>query len=440
MRALELHATFKQVKRSAGRSSVAAAAYRSGSRLIDHRTGEINDYTRKGGVEDSAIFAPANAPEWARDRSQLWNAAEQKENRKNSMTAREFEISFPAEFTQQQRVEAGSTIADALVKRFGVAADICWHEPNTEGDQRNHHAHILFTGRSFDPSTKDGWSKNKYRDFNNDQLEVDGEKTTTGRHTVKEFRKMVAVTYNQIAKRDGLEVKTEHESFKDRGIDQVPQIKLGHAATAMERKGHQTDRGDINRRISALNQLKTEIRKAQQELNTFVANSKRALKVAGEKINPRATPEQIKKTWEQYLNAAIKEVDERKLQRKTDLITAKDTLKAFEKKKPQEQSFSSKVPIVGYVMLPPQEKKYNQALKQWEDEKTKLRQNEQKAKHQLDYGYESPKPIAKSKFEKDHPALAKEWEKLKALEDQDAKNKRTNASRSKKAKPQSFSR
>ncbi|MCP4140320.1 MAG: MobA/MobL family protein, partial [Chloroflexi bacterium] len=38
------------ISRGKGQSSVASAAYRSASRMVDERTGEIHDYTRKSGV------------------------------------------------------------------------------------------------------------------------------------------------------------------------------------------------------------------------------------------------------------------------------------------------------------------------------------------------------------------------------------------------------
>ncbi len=93
------HLSVKTISRSAGRSATAAAAYRVGVEITDERTGEIHDYRRKGGVESAAVILPDNAPEWARDRAQLWNAAEQAEKRKNSTVAREFVIARPAELS-----------------------------------------------------------------------------------------------------------------------------------------------------------------------------------------------------------------------------------------------------------------------------------------------------------------------------------------------------
>ncbi len=115
MRTNELHASAKQIGRSSGRSS--AAAYRSGERLVDERTGLTHDYTKKGGVEYAQVYTPYNALEELRDREKLWNAVEKKENRKNSTTAHELEIAFPHEFNAMQRREAGDAISCFKIKR-----------------------------------------------------------------------------------------------------------------------------------------------------------------------------------------------------------------------------------------------------------------------------------------------------------------------------------
>ena len=114
-----------------GRSAVAASAYRTGSILHDERTGLSHDYTKKGGVEHSQIYLPDNAPEHLRDaqtqheqRRRLWNAAEEKENRSNSITSREFIVSLPHEFNAMQRREAGDFIARSIMERFGSGVEI----------------------------------------------------------------------------------------------------------------------------------------------------------------------------------------------------------------------------------------------------------------------------------------------------------------------------
>ncbi|MBS7708165.1 MobA/MobL family protein, partial [Chelatococcus asaccharovorans] len=93
------------IGRASGRSAVAAAAYRAGQALTDDRTGLVHDFSRKRGVALAEIMAPDNAPDWMRDRAQLWNAVEKIETRTNSQLAREIQLSLPHELTEAQRIE-----------------------------------------------------------------------------------------------------------------------------------------------------------------------------------------------------------------------------------------------------------------------------------------------------------------------------------------------
>ena len=278
MRTNELHANADQIGRSDGRSSVAAAAYRSGERLVDERTGLVHDYTKKSGVEYARVYTPYNAPEELRDREKLWNAVEKKENRKNSSVAHELELSFPHEFNAMQRRESVDSISRELMNRYNCAVDIALHHPNREGDQRNFHAHVLFTTRGFDESTKDGWSKNKFRDLSADKITVDDKSHNRGVLEIKSLRKFTADEMNRIAQRDKLEVKTEHLSYKERGIEKEPTKKMGYVATQAERRGIKTERGDLNRAIKASNDnLGNTTIQLQDQKTRLILEQKRAL-------------------------------------------------------------------------------------------------------------------------------------------------------------------
>ena len=70
------HFSVTQVRRSAGQSAIASAAYRAGERLYSDRYGEYSDYTHKGGVACAEILLPPQAPKEYQDRQTLWNALE----------------------------------------------------------------------------------------------------------------------------------------------------------------------------------------------------------------------------------------------------------------------------------------------------------------------------------------------------------------------------
>ncbi len=217
------HLSVKTISRSAGRSATAAAAYRAGVEITDERTGEIHDYTRKGGVESAAIILPDDAPEWARDRAQLWNAAEQAEKRKNSTVAREFEIALPSELSPAEREKLAHDFARELVKRHGCAADVAIHAPGKEGDNRNHHAHILLSTRRLDA---DG--------FGEKTRELDSAKT--GAAIITEWRERFAQLQNERLREAGHSVQVDHRSLEAQGIDREPTQHLGPAATGYERR------------------------------------------------------------------------------------------------------------------------------------------------------------------------------------------------------------
>ena len=99
----------RPVSRSVGRRATAAAAYRAGERLRDQRSGELLNFSRRRDVLHTEIFLPgqttaAAAPAWARNRERLWNTAEQAEKRHNAKTAREYEVSLPAELPAERSI------------------------------------------------------------------------------------------------------------------------------------------------------------------------------------------------------------------------------------------------------------------------------------------------------------------------------------------------
>lgn len=224
------HLSVKAVSRSAGRSATAAAAYRSGCEIVDQRTGEIHDYTRKGGVESTDIVLPDGAPEWATDRAALWNAAEAAERRKDACVAREFEVALPDEISPAERRRLAVDFAKEMANREGCAVDVAIHAPGKEGDSRNHHAHILRTTRKVG---LDGLT---------DKLDTE----KAGRNRTADLdavRTRWAEMTNERLRENGIEARVDHRSLKDQGIEREPTSHMGPAVAAMERRGVKTEVG-----------------------------------------------------------------------------------------------------------------------------------------------------------------------------------------------------
>jgi ATP-dependent exoDNAse (exonuclease V) alpha subunit len=135
------------ISRAAGRRATAAAAYRSGERIRDERTGELFNHARRRDILHTEIFLPSQfdgtSLQWARNRERLWNTAEHAEKRHNSRLAREYQVILPAELDAPRRVALARAFAREIAERYKVAVDLAVHEPRPDADPRNFHAHLL---------------------------------------------------------------------------------------------------------------------------------------------------------------------------------------------------------------------------------------------------------------------------------------------------------
>ncbi len=199
------HLSAKIIARSAGRSAVAAAAYRSRASIYDTRQGLIFDYTQKKDLAHSEILLPENAPPRLLDRSILWNEVEKAERRKDAQLAREIELALPAELTLQQNIELVREFVQGNFVDHGMIADI-----NIHMKKDNPHAHILLTTREV---TENGFGK-KVRAWN---------ATSKLAHWREEWAKL----QNQKLLICGHDIQVDHRSFADRGIELIPQVHLG---------------------------------------------------------------------------------------------------------------------------------------------------------------------------------------------------------------------
>ena len=248
------HLSHKFISRGQGQSVVAAAAYQSRGRLRDDQTGQVKDYTRKAeqALLFSGVFAPKDAPAWARDRERLWNAAEQAEdtyNRTRAKTARtgqHLEISLPYELTAEQNRYALQDFIKDHFTRHGYAVDLNIHGPDKGGDSRNVHAHLLITTRTLTPEG-----------FNPQKPRFDHKAIT---EQANRWREGWAKTANRHLERYGHEARIDHRSLEAQGLEREASQHLGPTATRMERDGKASDRGEENRQGERRRQNRAHLR------------------------------------------------------------------------------------------------------------------------------------------------------------------------------------
>ena len=246
-----------QIKRSAGRSAVEAAAYRAGEKLYSEYYGLTSDYTRKSGVIHSEILLPPHVPSEYADRQTLWNAVEEVERNKNAQLAYSFDIALQNEFSTDENITiARQFLLENFVSR-GMIADFAVHQPDKDGGIANPHFHVLCPIRPLNP---DGtWGAKQRRVYREDG-KFDAVPTTDwGRpETLEEWREAWAALCNAKFEENGLTCRIDHRSYERQGVGQLPTVHEGVAVRQMEAKGIVTDKGEHNRWIrSASAMLRT---------------------------------------------------------------------------------------------------------------------------------------------------------------------------------------
>ena len=271
------HFSIKNIGRSNGQSAVASAAYRSGEKLIDSVYGKEQDYTKKIGIEYKNIYVPSHANENLLDRQTLWNEVEKSELKKNgdlkttARLAKEFEIAFPHEVDADTRKRMLDELAQTLVKNHNVVVDAVIHAPHTKSgsDERNYHAHIMFTTRSINEQGELG---KKAREFNDD-----------GKNLTLAYRELWANMVNRELEQIGTQERVSHLSYSDLKYDLEPTVHEGSKITQLRRQGIDTEISLKNDAIKARNAEKLEheqiIKGLDQEIittNSVITDLKRS--------------------------------------------------------------------------------------------------------------------------------------------------------------------
>lgn len=258
----------KVMARGKGKSAIAAAAYRSASRIENQRDGIVHDFTRKQGVAHAEIVLPEGClAEWARDRSALWNAAELSEKRSDARVAREFEIALPHELDVAQRIAVTQDFAQGLANRFGAAVDFAIHEPVGDTDIRNVHAHVLMTTRRVQ---EDGLGEKTQIERENKWLLSNNLPTT--QMQLREVRQLWEEVANLHLVRAGQDISIDHRSHAERGLEIEPTMHMGVHAVQMQRQGMDVTRSRLDAEAAARNA--ELIREKPEQVLTLITGEK----------------------------------------------------------------------------------------------------------------------------------------------------------------------
>lgn len=257
---------FSIVKRSKGQLAVDAASYISRSVLVSEYDGKTYRPKYHEDLVHCEINLPEYAPEEWLDRAVLWNSVELNEKQKNAQLCRTLKAALPNDWSYELAEE---TVRDYVQRNFvskGMCADWAIHDSVNQNGIHNLHFHLMLTLRPVEENGK--WGAKQRKEY---ILDKDGNKirNKSGRGFKSravdvndwnekgnswKWRKDLTDTINVVNDRIGLPEYWEHRSFKELGLEQEPTRHLGPIASALERKGIRTEKGDANRAIMEHNQ------------------------------------------------------------------------------------------------------------------------------------------------------------------------------------------
>jgi len=239
------HLSMFPVRRSLGRSSVSASAYRSGGRMTDLRTGVIADHRRKQHVTPLPLIFPHGSGGISREA--FWNGIEAHCRRRDAVVARELDAALPLGLSPDQQLFLVTAFATWISETFKVAVDANLHnKPN------NPHIDLLMSANAIGP---DGTVGKKVR-----ALDGIASRGSKGASAVERIRAKWAELCNRVLEEAGRPERLDHRSYKRQGIDRVPTIHMGRAAHALELASPGST--EVGRRLGA---IKAENERIQRE-------------------------------------------------------------------------------------------------------------------------------------------------------------------------------
>lgn len=274
------HCSIRMLSRSSGRSSVQFSAYISAEKMKDERIGKTFSHTSKEEVCYSEILFTERVPNDLRNAEKFWNEIEAQEKQSNAQVARTFEIALPHELTIEQNQELAKEFAKSLLDDGIPAVQFAVHQKDG-----NWHAHFITPTRDIQNGKWQAKEKKvyaldeegnkipildengnqKFRERKGKGREMLWERKAVkaniwnDRSFAKKWRERVASQQNEALEKYGYDVRVDHRSYAEQGIEKIPQIHEGYGARQMEQEGNTSERCQHNREVAEQNALLEKI-------------------------------------------------------------------------------------------------------------------------------------------------------------------------------------
>ena len=278
--------SFKIISRGKGQSCMASCAYYAGEKKYsEYECCWKYPHSSPARVKWVEVMLPPNALKAYADPQTLWNAVDAAETSVNAQTARSMLFALPRELTDEQNL---AIVRDFCQKEFVDKGMVCNFFYHDKGDG-NPHVHIMLTLRAMDENGK--WlpkSKNVYAlDENGNRIRaLNGSWKRVKVDTVdwnerkygEIWRQDWAAAQNAALEAAGRMERVDMRSLERQGVeDRLPQKHLGPTASALERKGVSSERGDENRKIISGNKMLASLQKTVRGIGDWLDELRKAV-------------------------------------------------------------------------------------------------------------------------------------------------------------------
>ncbi|HEP5995255.1 TPA: MobA/MobL family protein, partial [Streptococcus pyogenes] len=198
------------------------------------------------------------------------------EKNSNAQLARQFIIGLPKELSLSENKNLVERFIKENLTSQGMIVDYAIHD-ESQDKNGNIHCHIMTIMRPI--NEKGEFLAKSKKEYILDEkgekiLNKNGKPKTrkveltiwNDKGNVEKWRENFSDLCNEYLAKNKIEKRVDHRSFKRQNSDYLPTIHLGSAASAMERKGIETDKGNYNREIRKYNDL---VKTIKEEIKTL---------------------------------------------------------------------------------------------------------------------------------------------------------------------------
>ena len=278
--------SFKIISRGKGQSCMASCAYYAGEKKYsEYECCWKYPHSSPARVKWVEVMLPPNAPRAYADPQTLWNAVDAAETSVNAQTARSTLFALPRELTDEQKL---ALVRDFCQREFVDKGMVCNFFYHDKGDG-NSHVHIMLALRAMDengkwlPKSKNvyalGENGNRIRAPNGRWKRVKVDTVDWNERKYGEiWRQDWVAAQNAALKAAGRMERVDMRSLERQGVeDRLPQKHLGPTASALERKGVSSERGDENRKIISVNKMLAFLQKTVRGIGAWLDKLRKAV-------------------------------------------------------------------------------------------------------------------------------------------------------------------